>query len=189
MSVLPYQEIKKLISDKKLVEGGDLESCLGPASYELRIGSALDVMSKTEHVIPVGQEFAIKPQSRILIGTVETVKMPADLCGELSLKSKFGRKGFLPWSQGYVDPGYQGKLTISLINMSPYPEILSGGQKICHIIFHQLKAATQKPYDGEYNGSSGATDAKGGGILVIGTRLFAAGVGGLVSGVAEGLVS
>jgi dCTP deaminase len=192
MSTLPYQEIKKLIEQKKLVEEADLNACLGPASYELRIGSAMSLIDRVEHRIDVGVEFAIKPESHLLIGTVETVNLPADLCADLSLKSKFGRGGFLPWSQGFVDPGYRGKLTISLINMSPHPKIFSGGEKICHIVFRQLKAPTQKPYDGEYNRSSGPTGPKGSGILVLGTSLrevVRAGVTGIASGIGQGLVS
>jgi deoxycytidine triphosphate deaminase len=191
MSTLPYQDIKKLVEQDGLIAGADLEKCLGPASYELRIGSAMSLTDRVEHQIALGQEFAIKPQSHILLGTIESVKMPNTLAADLSLKSKFGRKGFLPWSQGFVDPGFQGKLTISLINMSPYPEILTGGQKLCHIIFRQLKAATQKAYDGEYNKSMGATGPKERPMLVLGSSmggLLRAGTEGLVAGLAEGLI-
>ena len=152
----------------------------------------MSLVDQIEHKIDQDTEFAIKPQSHLLIGTIESVNLPNNLCADLSLKSKFGRKGFLPWSQGFVDPGFQGKLTISLINMSPHPVIFSGGQKICHIVFRQLSAATQKPYDGEYNRSKGATGPKERGILVLGSPLrdvLNAGVGGLVSGVAQGLVT
>jgi dCTP deaminase len=192
MGTLPHQEIRKLIQSKGLVEGADLDRCLGPASYEIRIGTAMSLADKQEYEIADGVEFAMKPQSHLLIGSVETVKMPEDLCADLSLKSKFGRGGFLPWSQGFVDPGYQGKLTISLINMSPHPVILTGGQPICHMIFRLLRSATQKPYSGEYNGSQGATGPKEKPMLVLGSPLrdlVNAGVGGLVSGVAQGIVS
>lgn len=191
MSTLPYQDIKKRIEQEGLISSADLEKCLGPASYELRIGSAMSLHDMVEHPIAVGQEFAMKPQSHLLIGTIEAVKMPTDLAADLSLKSKFGRGGFLPWSQGYVDPGYEGKLTISLISMSPHPVILAGGQTICHMIFRQLKAASHKPYNGEYNGAKGATGPKQTGMLVLGAPIreaFNAGVSGLVGGIAQGLV-
>lgn len=171
MSTLAYQDIKKRIEEEGLITPADLENCLGPASYELRIGSALNLGEDRDRTIESGQEFVMRPQSHLLIGSLETIKMPRDLAADLALKSDFGRRGFFPWSQGFVDPGYQGKLTLSLVNMSQHPVIFTGGDKICHIIFRQLSIKTEMTYEGEYNKSKGATGPKDGRLLVLGAPL------------------
>jgi dCTP deaminase len=144
--------------------------------------------------IGIGQKLVMLPQSHLLIGTMETVKLPKNLSADLALKSKFGRAGFLPWSQGFVDPGYEGTLTLSLVNLSPHPVILEGGQSICHIIFRYLTAETQAGYDGEYNGSRSARGplVEDTNTLIMGNpiseKLATAALGGVASGLAEGVI-
>ncbi len=169
MSVLPYQEIQKRIRADNLIVKGDLDKCLGPASYELRIGSIQLIEGGTETVLKPGEEFVMKPAASVLIGTVEEVHLPDDLAGMLFLKSSLGRAGYIPWSQGYVDPGYKGSLTIVLHNFAGKIQLFSGHQKICHLVFVKLTAKTTNPYDGEYSGSTGATGTKQKGPLVIGS--------------------
>jgi deoxycytidine triphosphate deaminase len=194
MSTLPYQDIKNLIAEANLVSPADIDRCLGPASYELRIGSALNLGERLGQPIAIGQELVMRPQSHVLIGSMETVRIPKNLCADLSLKSKFGRAGFLPWFQGFVDPGYEGKLTFSLVNLSLHPVILKGGQGICHIVFRYLTAETQTEYKGEYKGSNTATGPKTTetDTVIVGSplneKLVAAALGGIFSGVAEGVV-
>lgn len=187
MTVLQHQKIKDLCENYCIIHNYD-ELCIGPASYELRIGSALTLADKNEYNIAIGQEFAIKPSSHLLIGTIEKVNMPDFLVGTMFLKSKFGRGGFLPWGQGLVDPGYEGNLTVSLVNVSPHPQILTGGEKIAHIIFQNLEASTDKPYDGVYKGSQGASGPKERPLLVLGDTVNAV-VAGVASGLAQGVVT
>jgi dCTP deaminase len=169
MSILPYQEILKRIKTDKLISLGDVDKCLGPASYELRIGSIQLIEGGTETVLKPGEEFVMKPAASVLIGTVEEVDMPDDLAGLLFLKSSLGRAGYIPWAQGYIDPGYKGSLTIALHNFAGKIQLFSGHQKICHLVFHQLTAKTTNPYDGEYSGSRGATGSKQKTPIVVGS--------------------
>lgn len=179
MSILPYQEIRKRIKDDKLLVDADLDNCLGPASYELRIGSIQLIEGGSDTVLKPGEEFVMKPAASVLVGTVEEVRLPPDLAGILYLKSSLGRAGYIPWSQGYVDPGYSGSLTIVLHNFAGRIQLFSGHQKICHIVFFKLTEATTNPYDGEYSGSTGATASKQKSPIVIGSsglQLLSAGL-------------
>lgn len=187
MSVLHHQKIVNLLETYHLMEDYDLEN-VGPASYELRIGSALNISDGVESTVEIGEEFAVRPNSHILLGTIEKVAMPDFLVGTMFLKSRFGRGGFLPWGQGFVDPGYEGNLTISLLNLSPHPYIFRGGEKICHIIFQNLEAATDKLYDGVYKGSEGASGPKEKPIKVFGD-VINAGVTGIAAGLAQAAVT
>lgn len=187
MTVLSNQQIEDLIDVDNLFDNYD-KTCIGPASYELRIGSALSLSDNKSYKIDLGVEFAIKPNSHLLLGTIEKIRMPKNIVGTMFLKSKFGRGGFIPWGQGLVDPGYEGNLTVSLINFSLHPRIFVGGEKLCHIIFQRLDHDTNKPYNGVYKGSAGATGPQERPMLVLGDALNA-GISGLVSGLAQGMVS
>ena len=160
MSILPYQEIQRRIKADGLIHGADLDSCLSPASYELRIGSIRPIEGESERKLAKGEEFVMKEGASVLVGTLEEVRLPDDVAGFLFLKSSLGRSGYVPWSQGYVDPGYNGGLTIALHNFAGKLQLFAGHQKICHIVFVKLTAPTTNPYDGEYSGSTGATASK-----------------------------
>lgn len=180
MSILPYQEIQSLIKTKKILAKADPDKCLGPASYELRIGSVKSFGGGEEIKLEVGQKILMEPGSSALFGTYEDVHLPADVAGFLYLKSSLGRSGFIPWSQGYVDPGYRGSLTIALHNIAGKLQLFEYRQQICHLVLVKLTKATNNPYDGEYSGSTGATEAKQKAPIVIG----ASGVLGRVLGIA-----
>ena len=192
MGVLPFQKIKELIEQDNLIEGADIENCVGPSSYELRIGTALTLSDNIVYEISKGTEFAFRPQSHLLLGTIEKINMPLNVCATMFLKSKFGRGGFIPWGQGFVDPGYKGNLTISVINMSPHPHIFTGGEKICHLIFQEIAGTTEMPYDGVYNGAQGAQGPREKPMLVLGTSIkdiVTASVTGFVGGLTQGAMS
>jgi deoxycytidine triphosphate deaminase len=104
MSILPYQEIQRRIKADGLIHGADLDSCLSPASYELRIGSIRPIEGESERKLAKGEEFVMKEGASVLVGTLEEVRLPDDVAGFLFLKSSLGRSGYVPWSQGYVDP-------------------------------------------------------------------------------------
>jgi dCTP deaminase len=160
MSILPYQEIYRRIQAGELLNNANADLCLGPASYELRIGSVKSFADAHDQKLEAGQKFVMEPGASALIGTLEEVRMPPDLCGFLFLKSSLGRSGYIPWSQGFVDPGYKGSLTISLHNAAGKLQLFEGHAKICHLAFMKLTAETTNPYESEYQGSKGATGSK-----------------------------
>lgn len=161
MSILPYQEIQKRIDADQLIANANKNLCLGPASYELRIGSVRQFTEGApEQKLESGQKFVMEPGASALIGTLEELRMPADLGGFLFLKSSLGRAGYIPWAQGYVDPGYKGSVTIALHNVAGKLQLFEHAQKICHVIFVKLTAETTNPYQGEYADSKGAVASK-----------------------------
>ena len=61
----------------------------------------------------------IPPLSFQLAATEEYLRMPADLAGRFEGKSTVGRMGlFTHVSAGFVDPGFEGTLTLELFNAS-----------------------------------------------------------------------
>ena len=73
--------------------------------------------------------------------------LPDDLVARLEGKSSLGRLGLLIHSTaGYVDPGWDGYLTLELSNVANLPITLYPGMKIGQISFFQLTTPAEAPY-------------------------------------------
>jgi deoxycytidine triphosphate deaminase len=156
---LVSQHILERIESDGLIVNADIKQCLKPASYELRVGSYFDPGTNKDIPLDDGEGIAIAPRSFVLLGSKEMVDLPLEILGMLYLRSTYARRGFTAWFQGLVDPGYKGSLTFPLHNLTGNIIPVYGGERICHIIFERLSEAADQPYDGDYQGSKGATPA------------------------------
>ena len=81
-------------------------------------------------------------------------------------KSSLGRLGLLIHSTaGYVDPGWEGTLTLELSNVANLPILLTPGMQIGQISFSQMSTAVDRPYGhpelgSRYQGQHEATPSK-----------------------------
>lgn len=155
--VLVRQQIVRLIRERNLIENADINQCVSPASYELRVGSYRESSTSPRIDLQKGEAIALMPNGFLLVGTMERVTLPLDVLGLMYLRSTYARRGFVSWFQGIVDPGYSGNLTVVLHNLSSELILLEGEERICHLVFQQLPEAVDKGYEGAYQGSDGAT--------------------------------
>jgi dCTP deaminase len=109
----------------------------------------------TELVEITGDEpFVLHPGEFVLGSTFERVALPDDLVARLEGKSSLGRLGLLIHSTaGYVDPGWDGNLTLELSNVANLPIMLYDGMKIGQISFQRLSSPVEVPYGDERIGS------------------------------------
>jgi dCTP deaminase len=95
---------------------------------------------------------------------LERVALPNDLVARLEGKSSLGRLGLLIHSTaGYVDPGWDGYLTLELSNVANLPITLYPGMKIGQISFFRLTTEAETPYGsagGKYQGQRGPTASR-----------------------------
>src|SRR5687768_1502622 len=115
----------------------------------------------TELVEAGGEPFILHPGEFVLGSTLERVTLPDDLVGRLDGKSSLGRVGLLIHSTaGYVDPGWEGTLTLELSNVANLPITLYQGMKIGQISFHRLSSPVEIGYGDPRIGSKyrGQTD-------------------------------
>ena len=83
----------------------------------------------------------------MLGSTFERVALPNDLVARLEGKSSLGRLGLLIHSTaGYVDPGWEGNLTLELSNVANLPITLYDGMKIGQISFQRLSSPAEVGY-------------------------------------------
>jgi dCTP deaminase len=107
-----------------------------------------DQPDMTELVEIAGDDpFILHPGEFVLGSTLERVQLPNDLVARLEGKSSLGRLGLLIHSTaGYVDPGWEGNLTLELSNVANLPITLYDGMKIGQISFQRLSSPAEVGY-------------------------------------------
>jgi dCTP deaminase len=180
-----------ILSDRTIreeIEAGRIEidpfdpACVQPSSVDLHVDAVfrvfhnarypyIDVRKPMEDLTEVvqvkeGEAFILHPGEFVLGATKERIRLPEDLVARLEGKSSLGRLGLLIHSTaGYVDPGWDGYLTLELSNVANLPITIYPGMKIGQISFFRLTTAAETPYGSErarskYQGQRGPTPSK-----------------------------
>lgn|GEM_PF-710348 len=153
--VLVDHQIRARVKDGRLGIVNFDETCLQPASYDLRIGPLIYSPSSPTPDKPVdvsrnGGWHRIPPYGTSVLMTYESLLLPSDMIGRFGLKSGFARRGLLASTGPQVDPGFDGKLFVSLLNLTPASHIVSYKETFLSIEFHQLEVVPEKVYEGPY---------------------------------------
>lgn len=91
--------------------------------------------------------FILHPGEFVLGSTFEQVRLPDDIAARLEGKSSLGRLGLLTHSTaGFIDPGFEGHVTLELSNMATLPIRLWPGMKIGQLCFFKLSSPAERPY-------------------------------------------
>ncbi len=149
-----------------------------PASIDLRLGrhflkidenslETLTLDSEPSYVEMEKQEIVIPPNSFLLATTVEFVKIPTNVTAFVEGRSSIGRMGLFIQNAGWVDPGFEGRITLELYNANRLPIRLTSGRRICQIVFAFMDRSTNRPYAGKYQGQT----------RTVGSRIFQDGDG------------
>lgn len=89
--------------------------------------------------------------------TREAVKMPNDLMAFVEIRSSWARRGlFIPPT--IVDAGFEGDITLEIMDCSGKVLSSAVGARFAHLIFAKLASPTE-PYSGKYQGQRGITKA------------------------------
>jgi dCTP deaminase len=178
--ILSDRTIREEIDAGRIVIDPFDERCVQPSSVDLHVDSQFRVFANNRYpYIDVKQEqpdltelvetkpdepFILHPGEFVLGSTLERVALPNDLVARLEGKSSLGRLGLLIHSTaGYVDPGWDGFLTLELSNVANLPITLYPGMKIGQISFFRLTTEAEKPYGsagGKYQGQRGPTPSR-----------------------------
>lgn len=180
--VLSDRSILEAIRDRRIrIEPFD-ETCVQPASVDLRLDSAFRVFRHSSHPYidlakelddltevvraPEGEPFMLHPGEFVLGSTLERVTLPGDIVGRLEGKSSLGRLGLLTHvTAGFCDPGFSGYLTLELSNVSNLPITLYKGMRVGQISFFTMTTAAEHPYgspglESRYQDQRGPTPSK-----------------------------
>lgn len=107
--------------------------------------------------------WALQPNEFILGTTAESVRIPSNMCAVVEGKSSLGRLGLKIQNAGFIDPGFNGQITLELKNEhhARWQELIAG-QLIAQVRFMWCDQPAEKPYghpdrDSHYQGQMGAT--------------------------------
>jgi dCTP deaminase len=108
----------------------------------------------------------LHPGEFVLGSTLELFTLPDDLAGRLEGKSSLGRLGLLTHSTaGFIDPGFNGHITLELSNVANLPITLWPGMKIGQLCILRLTSPAEHPYGSsrvgsKYQGQRGPTPSR-----------------------------
>ena len=161
--VLSDRDIRAEIAGGRIVIDPFIPEAVQPSSIDLHLDRRFRVFRNsrypfidvradqpelTELVEISGDDpFILHPGEFVLGSTYERVELPNDLVARLEGKSSLGRLGLLIHSTaGYVDPGWEGNLTLELSNVANLPITLYDGMKIGQISFQRLSSPAEVGY-------------------------------------------
>ena len=180
--VLSDRTIRRLIEEERIeIEPYDA-SLVQPSSVDVRVDRLfrvfrnsrypyIDVKQAQEELTELvevdgDQPFILHPGEFVLGSTLERIRLPDDLVGRLEGKSSLGRLGLLIHSTaGFIDPGWDGHVTLELSNVANLPITIYYGMKIGQLSFVQLTEPAETPYGAsaigsKYQGQRGPTPSR-----------------------------
>jgi len=130
------------------------------------IDPAEDQSELTRAVTQDDGPFVLHPGEFVLGSTYEYVSLPDDVAARLEGKSSLGRLGLLTHSTaGFIDPGFEGHVTLELSNVATLPIALWPGMKVGQLCFFRLSSPAARPYGSagagsHYQGQRGPTPSR-----------------------------
>jgi len=161
--ILSDKTIREMLKDGSLVIDPITEHAIQPASVDCRLGThyllvedtkmtSISLDSEINYREIEGDEITIPPHSFLLATTKEYIKLPNNLTAFVEGRSSIGRIGLFIQNAGWVDPGFEGNITLELYNANSLPIELKSGRRICQLVFCKMDQAAQTPYNGKYQG-------------------------------------
>lgn len=161
--VLSDKTINELLKSGELGISPITEHSVQPASVDCTLGSNfLAIEDKEMDIISLDSEIkyrefnsdsiTIPAHSFILATTNEYIKLPNNLTAFVEGRSSIGRMGLFIQNAGWVDPGFEGRITLELYNANSLPIRLKAGRRICQLVICKMDQAAANPYKGKYQG-------------------------------------
>jgi len=163
--VLSDRDIKKAIKDKDIVFTPNIqEEQIEAASVDLKLGpvfkvfhthkeSLLDLKKSIDFnkvmdtkTITKNEGFILHPNQFVLASSKEYMKLSNRVVVRAEGKSSLARMGLLVHTAGFVDPGFEGTLTLEISNQSDIPVKLYPDMYICQIAIEWLSSPCDRSY-------------------------------------------
>ncbi|MEP7160618.1 MAG: dCTP deaminase [Dermatophilaceae bacterium] len=180
--LLSDRDIRSQIAAGRVVLDPYDEAMVQPASVDVRLDRYFRLFDnhKYPHIDPAadqpdltrlievadGDAFVLHPGEFVLGSTIERIALPDDLAARVEGKSSLGRLGLLTHATaGFVDPGFDGHVTLELSNVATLPITLWPGMKIGQFCFMRMTSPAEHPYGSakpgsHYQGQRGPTASR-----------------------------
>lgn len=169
MAVWGDNLIKNMVRYGMITSDGEIS--IGNASLDVRLGHSFKRMHNRgtvmlgekveaeELYIEDGEGIIINSGEFMLATTMEYIKFPQNVSGFVHGRSSIGRLGLTVQNAGYIDPGFEGEITLELRNDAPYSILLVPGYRVAQIVFEDSTEVSEA-YHGKYQNQKGATSTR-----------------------------
>ncbi len=169
--ILSDDTLRQMIAERSIVVEPIEPYQVQPASIDLRLGrhflkidenslESLSLDTELPYIQIEKDEIVIPPHSFLLATTIEAVRIPSHVTAFVEGRSSIGRMGLFIQNAGWVDPGFEGTITLELFNANRLPLRLTSGRRICQIVFAFMDKPTRTPYAGKYQGQRGTVGSR-----------------------------
>lgn len=164
--ILSDVDLRRLRDDKCFPE-----TChIGPSSVDLTLSPSFAKLTSVSMIINpedaltydkfTSDKYKMNSNEFILASTNEYIRVPEDMAAYVEGRSSIGRLGLQVQNAGFIDPGFEGQITLELKNQSGMDLILYEGMRVCQIVYVKLSSKAQTPYQGKYQKQLGATESR-----------------------------
>lgn len=180
MAVLADRTIQELLARQELViDPRPPDKAFQPASIDLHLASDFRDYSISSRIDLANvkmtakttananwQRYILEPHEFVLGRTIEHIQLPPNLVGRIEGKSSLGRLGLsIHATAGFIDPGFEGTITLEITNDNVVPIILRPGQAICQLSLMTLTDTVKRPYGhpdlkSKYQGQTSTTESR-----------------------------
>lgn len=169
--ILSDKTIKQMLKTGELVVDPITQEQIQPASIDLRLGThflkvdenlveAMTLDTEMRYIEIESESIIIPPNSFLLATTKEYIKLPNDLTAFVEGRSSIGRMGLFIQNAGWVDPGFEGNITLELYNANRLPIKLSADRRLCQLVLAKMDGPAENPYEGKYQGQKKAVGSR-----------------------------
>jgi len=157
MGVLSGTQIARLVESGELVIDPFEERLVQPATYDLRLGPRILASPLRPEIRGALIELndnstSYNVQSGQMIGAIsaERLRLPLSICGRFGIRSGLARRGLNAFGGVQLDPGFEGRLIMNLLNVGPEPVTLTIGEPVFSVEFQRLEESASGGYSGPY---------------------------------------
>lgn len=178
--LLSYDELVELVESSVIdasienINGSSIDltlhniirkEAIGPTMNVVRLYKGESIETVEVDMYETGGEHVMMPDSVILGATIERFNMPLNLSAEFSLKSTVGRNNLAHQLAGWIDPGFEGTLTLELKNENQFHKLaIAPRMFIGQVKFFRHRKVPFKfsyAYKGRYMNQSKVTESIG----------------------------
>ena len=105
-------------------------------------------------------KYILLPGQFVLATTREYFRLPDNLTAFVEGRSSIGRLGLFIQNAGWVDPGFEGEITLELFNANRCAIELQKDRRVGQLVFAMLDQNAENPYRGKYQGQRGAAGSR-----------------------------
>lgn len=170
--ILSTVDLRKALEQGSLVIDPLSDDTIRENGVDLRFSEEIVRLQSTDKVLDIRSPsneglyfkekvtdyFVLDKYEKVLVATLERVKLGNDLMAFCQLRSTFSRAG-VSIPPTVVDAGFEGILTIQ-ISGGPFPVKIPVKTRFLHLVFAELKTPLVTGYEGKYKHDNGVATPK-----------------------------